>query len=312
MKIKKVLVADRMHDSIVPLLEEIGISATYAPAISRQEILLQLSEYEGLIIRSKTPVDRQLIDAGINLKFIARAGAGIDAVDVEYLLAKEIELINAPEGNRDAVGEHALGMLLSLLHRINHSYHNVKNFNWDREGGRGLELKGRTVGIYGVGNMGSSFGRKLTGMDCDVIGYDKFHQAFEEESIQPVELKEFFERTEILSIHVPLTEITRGLFDLTYLQRFKRLKVLLNTSRGEVVKTSAVVQLLEDKSLIGVGLDVLENEKIAIYSESEKEELEKLMTHENVLITPHVAGWTIESYARINQVLVAKIGKLQS
>lgn len=312
MRIKKVLIADKMYESIVPLLEEAGVKPFYAPEITRMEILAQIGEYDGLIIRSKTPVDAELIDAGSSLCFVARAGAGVDNVDADHLTERGVELINAPEGNRDAVGEHTLGMLLSILHRINYSYAKVKALDWDREAGRGMELKTQTVGIFGVGNMGNAFGAKLSGFGCEVIGYDTSMEHIRAKNIRPVSLEEFLERTNVLSIHVPLTVQTKGLFDRDFLNRFSNLKILLNTSRGEVLNQKDLLELLDEGKLVGAGLDVLENERPGSFSKEEKARFERLINHPNVLITPHVAGWTFESYERINEVLVEKIKRLQT
>lgn len=304
---KRILIADDMHECIIPLLKDLGYEPVYMPVIDREGILKLLHEFEGLIIRSKTAVDRELIDAGTNLKFVARAGAGMDKVDEDYLIEKGIKAINAPEGNRDALGEHALGLLLALLHKIPSSNDEIKHGTWDREGNRGIELKGKIVGIYGVGNMGMSFAKKLRGFDCEIIGFDKFKGVFPGDFIKNVELDELMERTEILSIHVPLNAETRQLFTESYLRKFKNLKVLINTARGEVLNTDGLINLLEDGTLYGAGLDVLENEKLDSYSENEKAQFNKLTSFPNVLISPHVGGWTYESYQRISEVIAQKI-----
>lgn len=304
---KKVLIADDMHPSITELLLKAGFESDYLPQISRGEILKRIGHYEGLIIRSKTDVDREVIDRAVKLEFIGRAGAGLDKIDYKYLASKNIPIFNAPEGNRDAVGEHTIGMLLSLLHKINTASKEVRGYIWKREENRGWELRSRTVGIYGYGFMGSSLAKKLSGFDCRVIAYDKYKSGFSNQYVEEVSLSDFQRETEILSIHVPLTVETRGLFDENYLQQFPKLKVILNTARGEVLKNKAVIDLLNSGQLIGAGLDVLENEKIDKLSESEKALFDQLASFRNVIFTPHVAGWTFESYARINEVIVAKL-----
>lgn len=304
---KRILIADDMHESILPLLKELGYEPVYLPVIDRNGILEIIHEFEGLIIRSKTSVDKELIDAGVNLKFVARAGAGMDKVDKDYLESKGAKAINAPEGNRDALGEHALGLLLALLHKIPSANEEIKGGTWDRERNRGIELKGKVVGIYGVGNMGMSFAKKLRGFDCEIIGFDKFKGTFPGGFIKNVELDELMERTEILSIHIPLDDQTRQLFTEAYLRKFKNLKVLINTARGEILNTDALIKLLEEGSLYGAGLDVLENEKLESYNDVQKAQLAKLTSFQNVLISPHVGGWTYESYQRISEVIVQKI-----
>lgn len=304
---RRVLIVDEMHESILPLLRDRGYDPVYLPVISRKEILEIIDGFFGLIIRSKTKVDQELVDKAVKLKFVARAGAGIDKLDVTYLASKKIEIINAPEGNRDALAEHALGILLSVLHRLNYSYNEVRNGVWDREGNRGIELKGKVVGIYGVGNMGHSFAQKLSGLGCEVIGFDKYNLDIESDYVHQVALEELMDRTEILSLHIPLTNETKHLFDKVYLSRFKRLKILINTARGEILKTNDLVELLDEGNIYGAGLDVLENEKPDTYSKKDKEFMNKLMSYPNTIITPHVGGWTYESYQRINEVLVKKI-----
>lgn len=303
---KRVLIVDDMHDSIIPLLSEAGYEAVYSPKIDRREILEVIHDFFGLIIRSKTEVNQELIDKAKKLKFVARAGAGTDKVEKKYLLDRGIELINAPEGNRDSLGEHALGMILSLLHRIPHAYDEIKDGKWDREGNRGIELKGKVVGIYGVGHMGSAVAQKLSGFECEVIGYDIKNEV-SSQSLTLVGIEDFMERVEILSIHVPLTKDTVQLFDKAYLKRFKKLKVVINTARGEVLNTKDLLELLEQQVLYGACLDVLQNEKLPSYSEDEKQLLQGLTALPNVIITPHVGGWTYESYERINQVIIDKL-----
>lgn len=304
--IKKVLIVDDMHESILPLLKNQGFDPVYLPIITRKEILDIIEGFHGLIIRSKTTIDKELVDKATQLKFVGRAGAGLDKLDEQYLTSKNITIVNAPEGNRDALAEHALGMLLGVLHRINVSFQEVKKGIWDREGNRGVELNGKVVGIYGVGYMGKAFAKKLQSLNCNVIGYDKYH-TIEEDFIKQVSLEAFFDEVEILSIHIPLTEETEYLFDASYFARFKKLKVVVNTARGKILKLSDLKELLEQKKLYGAALDVLENEKLSTYSSEEKALLEQLLEQPNVLVTPHIGGWTYESYQRINEVLIEKL-----
>jgi D-3-phosphoglycerate dehydrogenase / 2-oxoglutarate reductase len=304
---KRILIADDMHENIIPLLLEVGYEIVYSPDITRSEILSTIHDFDGLIIRSKTDVDKEIIDAAPKLKFVARAGAGMDKVDSDYLKSKNILAINAPEGNRDSLAEHTLGMLLSLMHKINSSFDQVKQGVWNRDANRGIEIKGKVVGIYGVGNMGMAFAEKLKGLDCEVIGYDKYDFHFSNEFIKAVNLEELMKRTEILSLHIPLNNDTRYLFDLSYFHKFEKLKVFINTARGEIVKTKDLISILEEGKIYGAGLDVLENEKPASYTKLEEEDFKRLISYPNVLITPHVGGWTHESYERISQVIVNKL-----
>jgi D-3-phosphoglycerate dehydrogenase len=309
-KKNKVLIVDKMHDSIVPLITGIGLKAEYKPGISREEILACIGEYVGLIVRSKIQIDRELIDNATQLLFVARAGAGIDNIDTSYAEQKNIHILNAPEGNRDPVGEHAVGLLLNLLNKISSANDQVKKGIWDREGNRGIELKGKVVGIFGYGNTGEAFSKKLSGFDCQILAYDKFRKGFSNSRVQEVQLDEFRRETEILSIHVPLDDVTSGLFSKEELIKYPQLKIILNTARGGILNLKDALEMLENKSLIGLGLDVLTNEKIKDLDDEEQKLFDKLILQNNVIITPHVAGWTEESYYRINQVLVEKIKDL--
>ena len=303
----KVLIVDDMHESITSLFEEAGFIPDYRPLIRPEEVHEIIHEYHGLVIRSKMSVDRELIDRAVNLKFVARAGAGLDKVDYTYVSSKGIKLINAPEGNRDALAEHTIGMLLAIFNKLNTATDEVKSGVWNREANRGWELMGRTVGVYGYGYMGAAFAQRLMGFSCRVVAYDKYKTGFSNDYLEEVSLQEFFDEVEILSIHVPLTSETGFLFDEKYFSRFKNLKFLLNTSRGEVVKLSAVNDLLKRGVLLGAGLDVLENEKLDKLTENQQADFKELTTYPNVILTPHVAGWTFESYRKINEVLIRKL-----
>jgi len=296
-----------MHESIVPLLEEKGYEAHYRPDIDRDGILQILSDYEGLVIRSKTPIDRDLLVKGINLKFVARAGAGLDNIDLEYLEQNAIALYSAPEGNRDAVAEHALGMLLALFNHLTQSDSQVRRGVWDREGNRGEELCGKTVGIFGFGNMGAAFAQRLKGFGVQVLAYDKYKKGFGNEFVQECSFETIQEKADVLSIHVPLTEDTKGFFTSEIINGFNKPFYLINTARGEVVSFETLNDGLQKGKLKGAALDVLEKEKLQTLTSAEKKSFERLTDFKQVLFSPHVAGWSKESYYKINEVLVAKI-----
>lgn len=304
----KILIVDPMHESILPLLSEAGFDANYQPQMTRRELLSIIENYCGLILRNKTNIDAELIDKGTRLRFVARAGAGIDQMDVEYLKSKNIAIVNAPEGNRDALGEHALGMLLNLTHKINVADNEVKHGIWNRESNRGFELKDKTVGIYGFGYMGQALAEKLDSLGCRIIAYDKFKRNFSNQYVKEVNLADFKAQTEILSLHIPLTKETQFLFNYDTLRQYPKLKIIINTARGKILKLEDSIRLMEEGKLFGLGLDVLENEPISPYV---KKALFKRLTNlQNVILTPHVAGWTHESYLKINKVLVSKISNL--
>ena len=304
---KKCLIVDEMHESIQDLLSQIGMASVYAPNASREEILDQIGDFEGLLIRSKTTVDKELIDRARHLEFIGRAGAGLDKIDVDYVESKGIEILNAPEGNRDALAEHAVGMLLSLLNNINSADAEVRNWIWDREGNRGVELSDKTVGIIGYGYMGQAFVQRLRAFDCRVLVYDKYRKGFGTKNVEEVSLEKMFAKADILSLHVPLTEETRGWVNADFFNQFRKDIFLLNTARGEIVPTKDLLQLLDSVKILVAALDVLEKEKFDQLTVDQKTMFENLFTRKNVVLSPHVAGWTFASFKRINEVLVGKI-----
>jgi D-3-phosphoglycerate dehydrogenase len=305
----KILIIDEMHLSILDMLEKEGFQVTYSPKITRAEIIDQVGAYEGLIIRSKTPMDRELLEKSTRLKFIGRAGAGLDQIDLDYLADRGVKLFHAAKGNRDAVAEHAIGGLLALFNHIPKADSEVRKGIWDREGNRGHELMGKTVGIFGFGNMGSAFAKRLKGFGVRILAYDKYKFDFRTESVQEVMWEKVKAEADVLSIHVPLTPETRDFFTLQELKSFAKPFWLINTARGEVISFETLNQALDQGVLKGAVLDVLENEKFQKFSALQKAEFERLAKRENVIFSPHVAGWTVESYVKINEVLVEQIQK---
>lgn len=301
-----------MHESIVPLLTELGFDVDYLPKINRDEVLESISVYQGLILRSKLLVDKSILDRAEQLQFIARAGAGLDKIDLDEVSKRGIKLLNAPEGNRDALGEHTLGLLLSLTNNIVKSDREIRRFTWDREGNRGYEIGGKTVGLLGYGNMAQAFAKRLKPFGCEILAYDKYKVNYSDQFVKESSLEEIKERADIFSIHTPLTPETRGLVDHDFLSSFKKPFWLLNTARGEIIPIIDLLNFLNEGKILGASLDVLENEKIRIMSESEKKHYNELFEKHNVILTPHVAGWSFESYRRINDVLVSKIKNIYS
>jgi len=287
---KKCLIVDKMHPSIVPLLTEIGYQADYLPNISRAEVLEQISDYEGLIVRSKLHIDAELIEQAASLKFVARAGAGLDQLDEDTLKEKNINILNAPEGNRDAVGEHTLGMLLNLLNHISRADRQIRRGVWDREGNRGVELMDKTVGIIGYGNMGQAFARRLSGFDVQVLAYDKYRTNYSDRFAREATMGEIFQQAEIISFHVPLTPETQFLVDKLYLSNFDKNIFLLNTARGKIITLATLVEALISGKIRGAALDVLENEKLQQLTPQQQVAFDQLCQSDRVLFTPHVAG----------------------
>jgi D-3-phosphoglycerate dehydrogenase len=304
---KKILIVDEMHPSLLPMLESKGFVADYQPNIAQEEILKIIADYEGIIIRSKLKIDIFFLEKAENLKFIARAGAGLDQIDLEETRKRNIYLLNAPEGNRDAVGEHTVGMLLCLFNKLHLADRQVRRSIWNREGSRGEELYGKTVGIIGYGNMGKAFAQRLLGFGCNVLAYDIDHAKVDNYFARQASLAEIFVDADVLSLHIPLTPENKSMFEESFFYNFKKAIFFVNTARGELVEMQLLKKLLLVGKLKGACLDVLENEKLGKLTPSQKEAFDFLISAENVLFTPHVAGWTVESYQRINEVIVEKI-----
>jgi D-3-phosphoglycerate dehydrogenase / 2-oxoglutarate reductase len=301
------LIIDDMHESIVPLLEDCGLKVDYRPEIKRAEILEIVHNYEGMVVRSKTDVDEELISKASKLKFIARAGAGLDKIDEEAVESRGIQLVNAPEGNRDAVGEHAVGMLLCIMNNICRSDMQIRKGIWDREGNRGFEIMGKTVGVIGYGYMGQAFAKRLTGFSCKVLAYDKNRTNYGDEFAQEATLEQIQQEADIVSFHIPLTDDNQMLVNADYLNAFQKNIFLLNTARGGILKLKDLHLALENGKVIGAALDVLDNEKLHKLTAEQRETLDQLIASEKVIFSPHVAGWTFESYEKINRVLANKI-----
>ncbi len=308
---KRIFIIDEMHDSIVPMLEGIGYEVDYQPTISKEDVVAKIGAFEGLILRSKLNLDKTLLDKAVKLEFIARAGAGLDKIDIKEVERRGIELLNAPEGNRDALGEHSLGLLLALTNNIVKAHREIRKFTWDREGNRGYEIGGKTVGLLGYGNMAQAFAKRLEPFGCKVLAYDKYKVNYGDEIVDESSLKEIQENADVFSIHTPLTLETRALVDKEFLSSFKKPIWIINTARGEIIPIKDLLELLESGKVLGAALDVLEKEKMHKLTHNEKDMYNELFEKHNVILTPHVAGWSFESYVRINEVLTEKIHLLK-
>jgi len=307
----KVLHLDKNHPLILEQLQELGFTNEEDYSSSKEKILEKIDAYDGIIIRSRFKLDQAFLSAAKNLKFIGRLGAGLENIDTEFASAQGIKLFSAPEGNRNAVGEHALGMLLSLFNKLNKADREVRNGKWLREENRGVELEGKTVGIIGYGNMGKSFAKKLQGFDVEVLCYD-IQENVGDQFAKQVSLEEFQQNAEVLSLHTPLTETTNNMVDAKFINSFKNNFWFINTGRGQSVVTSDLVEALKSCKVLGAGLDVLEYEKTSfenLFTSAAQmpEAFQYLINAENVLLSPHVAGWTIESKRKLAQVIVDKI-----
>jgi len=308
----KILFIDTTHPILIELLTSAGFECESGTKMQRNEIEKIINNYDGVIIRSRITLDKPLIDKATKLKFIARVGAGLESIDVDYAEQKGITCFNSPEGNRDAVGEHALGMLLCLFNNLIKANYEVKNGMWKREENRGLEIKGKTVGIIGYGNMGGAFARRLKGFDANVIAYDKYKTNYSDDYVKENTLEELYEKTDVLSLHVPLTDETKFMVNNEFINKFKKNIYLINTARGKVVKTDDLVKNLDKGKILGAGLDVLEYEKTS-FEELHKNELpetfKNLINNDKVILSPHIAGWTVESNIKLSKFLAEKIIK---
>jgi len=306
----KILFLDEVHPVLSERLAEAGFTCIQAADFSEEMCLNAVTNSDGIVIRSRFKMDAEFLDAAKQLKFIARSGAGMENIDVGYCEKRGITLFNAPEGNRNAVGEHALGMLLSLINHLNTSDQEVRLGKWDREGNRGEELDGKTVGIIGLGNNGSAFAKKLRGFDCRVLAHDKYKTKFSNEQVQEVDLETLVKESDVISFHIPQNEETIYFANDDFFNSLQKPIYLLNLSRGKIVETSALVNALKSGKVKAAGLDVLEYEKSSFESFFEQElpsDFQYLLNAKNVLLTPHVGGWTTESYYKLSGVLADKI-----
>lgn len=314
----KILFIDTVHSFLEISLKQAGHICIDGSTLNREEILQQISAYDGIVIRSRLRIDRNFLEAAAHLKFIARAGAGMENIDQETAAKMGIVCINAPEGNRDAVAEHAIGMLLSLFRNLKKADIEVREGIWKREENRGYELKGKTVGIIGYGNTGKSFAKKLSGFECKILACDEYIFGFSSEHVKESSMTEIFEEADILSLHVPLTDETEFMVNGRFLRKFKKNVWLVNTSRGRCLRTDDLVSMIKDGKVLGACLDVLE------YEDSTFEKFD--MQHANfrltdtwkylinspcVILSPHIAGWTYDSHERISEVLFQKINDLK-
>lgn len=308
----KILHIDSNHPLLWEQLQQAGFQNEADFTSSKQEVEDKIENYHGIVIRSRFKIDKAFLDKATNLQFIARVGAGLESIDCDYATAKGIHLIAAPEGNANAVGEHAIGMLLSLFNNLNKANNEVKSGQWKREANRGHELEGKTIGIIGYGNMGKSFAKKLRGFDVTVLCHDILPNLGDSNATQ-VSLSELQERADVLSLHTPWTPETDKMINADFINQFKKTFWLINTARGNSVVTADLVEALKSGKILGAGLDVLEYEKLSFETLFEGEKpaaFEYLLQAENVLLTPHIAGWTFESHQKLAQTIIDKICKI--
>jgi len=305
-----VLFLDEVHEILATRLTEAGYTCIQAGDFSKEECLVAMKTAEGIVIRSRFPMNKDFLKNTPKLQFIARSGAGMENIDVPYCESRGIKLYNAPEGNRNAVGEHALGMLLALMNKLVTADQEVRQGKWDREGNRGIELDGKTVGIIGYGNNGKAFAKKLRGFDVNVLAYDKYKQSYGSEFVKECRLESILDQADVISFHIPQNEETLYFANDDFFSKIEKPIFLLNLSRGKIVETSALVKAIENGKVLGAGLDVLEYEKSSFESFFEQEipvPFQYLLNSSKVILSPHVGGWTNESYFKLSNVLADKI-----
>ncbi len=307
---RNILLIDTIHPCFIEELSAAGFTFVEGYKMGREDVLQSIHLYDGIAIRSRMKLDKEILDKAVHLKFIARAGVGMENIDVAYAESKNIKCLHAPEGNRDAVGEHVVGMLLSLFNNLNKADREVREGKWIREGNRGIELMGKTIGIIGYGNMGMALAKRLLGFDVHAIAYDKYKSGFSDSFAKEVTLEEIFELSDVISLHLPITEETANMVNDSFIQKFKKNIYIVNTARGKILNTHDLVESIKQGKVLGACLDVLEYESLSFENLSPKdfpEPFQYLIKSDKVLLTPHIAGWTHESNVKIAMVLVEKI-----